>query len=85
MRKLNGMKVRTYAAHLTKINHGELPELPPFQGDQQSLSQDEMVEIILNGIPNSWVKEVDKQNFNPEVRTQQELINFCEHMKKGLK
>ena len=83
MRKPSNMKVRTYAAHLTKINREELPELPPFQGNAQSMSQDEMVEIILNGIPNSWVKEMDKQNFDPEVRTQQELIDFCERMESS--
>jgi hypothetical protein len=68
MRKPNNMKVRTYASHLAKINNEELPELPPF-APRQSLNRDDMVDIILNGIPNS--------------RTTQELIQFCERMESA--
>ena len=83
MRKPHGMKVRTYAAHLTKINCEELLELPLFKGKAQSLDKDKMVEIILNGLPNRWQHEMDRLNFDPETNTQQELIQFCKRMESA--
>ena len=83
MSKLHGMKVHTYATHLTKINCEELPKLPLFKGKTQSLDKDKMVEIILYGVPNGWQCEMDRLNFNPETNTQQELIQFCERMESA--
>jgi hypothetical protein len=53
MRKLHDMKVCTYVHSLVRINIEEIPHLPPFARDQR-LSEDEIIEIILNVTPNSW-------------------------------
>jgi hypothetical protein len=82
MKKPAGMKVRTYAAHINKINKEELGELPPFR-ENQLLDKDEIVEIILNGVPAAWETEMDKHDFDPELRTTGELIEFCERMESA--
>jgi hypothetical protein len=41
-----------------RINIEEIPHLPPFVQDQK-LSEDEIIEIILNVTPNSWLQEMD--------------------------
>jgi hypothetical protein len=54
------MKIRIFVNHLHQINLDEIPQLPPFAPDQE-LSNDELLDIILYGIPKSWVKEMDRQ------------------------
>jgi hypothetical protein len=58
MRKPQDMKVRTYVHSLMRINIEEILHLPPFAQDQR-LSEDEIIEIILNATPNSWSQEMD--------------------------
>jgi hypothetical protein len=80
-RKPADMKLRTFANHITNINEQELPNMPPFgPRDQQMLSTDEIIDIILNGIPRSWTREMDKQDFDPVAKTLAEVIDFCERM-----
>jgi len=80
MRKPADMKVRIFVNHLHRINFDELPQLPPFATGQE-LSNDELLDIILFGIPKSWVKEMDKQDFDPFAGEDiQGLIQFCERM-----
>jgi hypothetical protein len=43
--------------NVMKLNHEELPHLPPF-GTRQMFSEDDVIEIILNACPQSWVKRV---------------------------
>jgi hypothetical protein len=78
MRKPADMKIRIFVNHLQRIKFNEIPELPPFAADQE-LSNNELLDIILYGIPKSWVKEMDKQDFDPFTREDiQMLILFCE-------
>jgi hypothetical protein len=80
MRKPPDMKIRIFVNHLHWINFDEIPQLPPFATGQE-LSNDELLDIILFGIPKSWVKEMDKQDFDPFVREDiQTLVQFCERM-----
>lgn len=80
MRKPHDMKIRQYAGHLYRINTEELPLLPP-GGATQSLPYDELLDIFLFGIPKNWVKEMDKQDFDPMRETSiGPLINFCERL-----
>ena len=62
------MKIRIFIAHLTKINTTELPMLPPY-AVTNSLCDDEMIEIIMYAIPNSWNKKLREQGKDPVLTT----------------
>ena len=79
MRKPAGMRTRTYVNHLLRINNEELPYLPPFARNQ-GLSTDEIIDIVLYGVPKSWVNKMDEHDFDPLARTIGDLINFCERL-----
>jgi hypothetical protein len=80
MGKPADMKIRIFVNHLYLINFDDLPQLPPLATDQE-LSNDELLDIILFGIPKSWVKKMDKQDFDPFAKEDiQGLIQFCECM-----
>jgi hypothetical protein len=82
MRKPSDMKIRTFVHNLMKLNHDEeLPYLPPFGGNQK-LSDDDIIEIILNASPNSWTNEMDRQNFDPLDHTVRDLLSFCERIEQ---
>jgi hypothetical protein len=83
MRKPADMSVREYANRLITINNDELTELPPFDGANQRLSDDEIIDILTSGIPKSWIREMDKQNFDPTEGTITEVLNFCERMESS--
>jgi hypothetical protein len=53
----------------------ELPRLPPFAANQ-TLANDEVIDILLFGTPNSWQVEMEKQNWDPMDHTIGEVINF---------
>lgn len=82
-RKPAGMPIRTFANHVTQINNDELPMLPPFLGVAQRLSNDEIIDIVLNGIPRSWLREMDKQGFDPCEYELTQVIDFCERMESA--
>jgi hypothetical protein len=81
MRKPADMTIRQYAGHLVRINDEELPHLPPYSANQR-LSGDEMLDIIMFGIPKSWEKEMNKQDFDPFRNgfTMRQLVEFCERI-----
>lgn len=74
------MPVRAYLQHLVRINHGELPSLPPAFSTTQSLSADELMAILLFGTPKSWQKEMDRQGFDPLENTIEIVVEFMERM-----
>lgn len=83
-RKPAGMSIRSFANHVTRINNEELPLLPPFGARRdQMLSPDEIIDVVLNGIPRSWMKEMDKQGFDPVEKELQEVVDFCERMENA--
>jgi len=79
-RKPVDMKVRTYLLHINHINHEEIPELPPNFNTAQSLSADEITEILLYGTPKSWQREMDRQDFDPMAKTAQEIVKLMENI-----
>jgi len=83
MRKPNDLTTRQYVNHLIRINDTELPKLPPFAGDAQKLSADEIVDIICYGIPKSWLRKMDEHNFDPFIANLGDLIAFCERMESS--
>ena len=78
-RKPVDMKVRNYVQNLLRINDDEFPRLPPFEEDQK-FSDDEMMDIILFGTPNSWQKEMDRQGFDPVENTIDAAVDFMERI-----
>ena len=46
------------------MNSQEFTHLPPWKANQQ-LPDEEILDIILFGIPKSWEKEMDRQGFDP--------------------
>ena len=78
-RKPVDMKVRIYYHHLLRINDEELPNLPPFNRNQ-NLSDDELVDVLLFGTPKSWQKEMDKQGFDPVLHTPMQVVTFMERI-----
>lgn len=78
-RKPADMKVRTYYQHLIRINNDELPTLPPFAANQ-SLGDDEIVDILCFGTPKSWNREMDRQGWDPIAHTPREVVDFLERI-----
>ncbi|MCA1807591.1 MAG: hypothetical protein LC687_07070, partial [Actinobacteria bacterium] len=80
-RKPADITICEFANHVTRINNDELINLPPFApGTVQCLTKDEIIDIILNGVPRSWTREMDKQDFDPVANSLTAVIHFCERM-----
>ena len=80
LRKPLDMRVRSYYQYLVRINHEELPGMPPAFNASQSLSDEEMIDIILYGTPKSWQNEMDRQGFDPMENTPEAVIAFMENI-----
>ena len=78
MRKPADMKIKQYFVHLTRLNQ-ELRALPPFLANQQ-LSDDELVDIIIYAVPRSWIREMDRQGFDPMANDLNRVVNFLERI-----
>jgi hypothetical protein len=73
MRKPNDMRIRQFVNHLHWINYKELPQLPPFGNN-----------IVLYGIPKSWIKEMDCQDFDPFRATNiTQVVDFCKRLESA--
>ena len=79
MRKPADMRVRAYYQHIQRINLQELPHLPPFQPNQR-LGEDEIVDILLFGSPKSWIREMDRQGFDPLTVLATDVVDFLEQI-----
>ena len=82
MRKPADMLTRNYVNHIIRINNEEIPCLPPFLRDQ-GLSDDEIVDIVLYGVPKSWTNKMDEHDFDPLAHSLEELISFCERLESA--
>jgi hypothetical protein len=80
VRKPADMKVREYWNLLTRINNTEIPMLPPFGGYSQSIESDELVEIICQGVPKSWLREMDRQGKDSDLMNEHETLKFFEQI-----
>ena len=81
-RKPAGMKVRDYVSHICRINDQELPMIVPFSM-ANSLSDDEILDIVLYGTPRSWQAEMDRQGFDPLDNTLKDVMEFLERMESA--
>ena len=76
-RKPFDMTVRNYATRLRHINEREIPRLPPAK-QGQSLSEDEIVELFVWGLPNSWQAKAVERGFEPLEHAFTDVIAFFE-------
>ena len=83
MRKPNGMKIRDWFHMVRSINTGELPLLPPDFSTDQSLDDEELIDVVLFSNPKSWYKEMDRQGFDPFENTVDDVIAFMERMESA--
>lgn len=79
VRKKPNMSTRRWAARLNEINQ-MLLEFPPKFNETQKLSEDDFIEVIEYGIPQSWRAKMVEQGFIPIQHTLAEIIEFCEKM-----
>jgi hypothetical protein len=77
-RKPKTMKTRVFVNHLVRINDQEIIHLPPRFDVSQCLSEEELIDIVVNAIPRKWVKEMDRLAFDSTEKTMREVIEFCE-------
>ena len=82
MRKPVDMKVRHYFNNINRINQEEIVHLPPFLGNQ-SLLDDEMIDILLFSTPKSWSREMDRQGFDPMTKTLPDVVDFLEQIESA--
>jgi hypothetical protein len=77
MRKLNDMKIRDYVDHLLEIN-GYLKYFPTNTGERATvLPNDEIMDILTYGIPNTWQKKIVELNFDMQAHTLNEFVELC--------
>jgi hypothetical protein len=79
MRMPRDMTIRQFVNAVTCMNNNELPYLPPFEANQ-SLPEDDVIEIVLHACPNSWIQEMDRQDFDSDCHTLIELLQFLERI-----
>ena len=82
LRKPKDMRIRMYCARFSELNK-YLESFPPYNGPNQCLPQDEILEHLEFAIPNSWQKQMVIQGFNTLEHTIEEFIEFCERMEFG--
>ena len=79
-RKPVDMTARQFYNHFVRMNDQELPHMPPAYHNDQRLTDDEVIDILLYAFPASWSAEMAKQDFDPFASTSIEVLAFCERM-----
>jgi hypothetical protein len=57
-----------------------LSDFPPSFSNTQKISEEDFVEVIEYGIPQSWRTKMAEQGFVPVNHTLTEIIEFCNKM-----
>lgn len=81
MRKPAEWSMRKFMARIVEIN-GKLKEFPPFGGDAQALPNDEILDLGEYATPNTWQREMIRQDYDPMANSVNDLVNFCERMER---
>jgi hypothetical protein len=76
MRKPRERNTREITARVAELN-AYLEDLPPFE-DNQELDNIEIMDILENGVPNTWSKNIVLQGFDPMESTVTDFVAFCE-------
>ena len=78
MRKPKEMTTREYIARVNEIN-GYLALFPPF-GLNQTLPNDELLDLLEFGVPSVWQREFWRQGWDPIEHSVTEFTEFCERL-----
>ena len=83
VRKPPTMTTRDYVARISEMN-SYLPLFPPVTAGTtpEKLPDDEIVDLLEFGVPNSWQKAMILQDFDPLQKTVREFIQFCERLEQ---
>ena len=73
------MKVRRFYHHLQRVNNEILPNLPPFEANQ-NFNNEEMLDIMLFATPKSWQREMERQGFDPMLHELAPVVDFMERI-----
>jgi hypothetical protein len=79
MRKPRDMKMRAYRNRVVKLNN-YLLRFPSNFNDEQTINDEELVNILEFGTPNKWQYKMVCMGFNLATSTSQELVEFCEYL-----
>jgi hypothetical protein len=80
--KPHDMKVQEYLQRLLRINRTELIAMSP-HAENQSLSDDELLDILLFGTPCSWQHKMEHQGFDPMENDINDVVNFMEQIESS--
>jgi len=80
-RKPVDMSAKQHIMHVCRINTEEIARCPPAFDQNQCLSDDEIIDILLWGAPKSSQRKMDRQGFDPLAKTLTEVAEFIEHIK----
>ena len=78
MRKPQNWTIRSYANRITELNE-YLTSFPPFGGNQ-SLPDEEILDLMEFGIPRAWQNQFTIQGFDPQANSVNDFVQFCEHL-----
>lgn len=84
LRKPSTLKTREYTARLMEMNLF-IPQFPPATvggATPTALPDDEIIDLLEFGVPNSWQRTMVLQDFDPVNHTVQEFVAFCERMER---
>ena len=79
------MKIRDYVDRLQEIN-GYLKYFPTKTGEPAATAlpeEDEVMDILTYGIPNTWQKKIIELNFDTQASTPNAFIELCERISYG--
>lgn len=81
LRKPVDTSIREYTARVVELN-AYLPRFPePRAGvAATALEDDELLDVLEFGCPNSWQRQMLLQDFDPVGHTVQEFVRFCERV-----
>jgi hypothetical protein len=70
------LTISEFLARFTEINE-YLTQFPPFDGDEQKLSEEELIEIVYSTIPKTWRCKLMDLGFDP---VEHSLLEFSEQL-----
>ena len=81
LRKPRNMSIRVYVNRVLELND----QLVSYPGtgdniDGTKLPEDEILDLLEFGIPNTWQKAMLLQDFDPQVHTVNDFVQFCERL-----
>ena len=75
------MSIRVYVNRVLEMNDQLVSYPGTFDNtDGTKLPEDEILDLLEFGIPNTWQKAMLLQDFDPQVHTVNDFVQFCERL-----